>query len=112
MTMPRFLTIGYGERIGYDNTPQALRDAAHEHDARLVRDGALTAVMLPPVCVTNTHDRGTEVTSGAYMRSDMPVAGFSLIEAASLDQAIAMVSKTPCAVADGVVEVWPLEEYA
>jgi hypothetical protein len=110
MSMPRYLTIGYGERAGYDNTPQGQRDAAHEHDAQLVRDGAVTAVMLPPVRVTNRHDQGTEVASGAYMRSDMPVAGFSLIEAPSLDEAIAMVSKTPCAVADGVVEVWPLEE--
>lgn len=109
--MPRYLTIGYGERAGYDNTPQSLRDAAHEHDAQLVRDGAVTAVMLPPVQVTNRHGQGPEVTSGAFMRSDMPVAGFSLIEAASLDEAIALVSKTPCAVADGVVEVWPLEEY-
>ena len=108
--MPRYLTIGYGERAGYDSTPQTIRDAAHEHDARLVRDGAVTAVMLPPVCVTNKHDQGTQVTPGAFMRSELPPAGFSLIEAASLDDAIALVSKTPCAVADGVVEVWPLEE--
>jgi hypothetical protein len=111
MSMPRFLTIGYGEQAGYDSTPQELRDAAHEHDAQLIRDGAVTAVMLPPVCVTNKHAQGARVTPGAYMRSEMPVAGFSLIEAASLEEAVAMVSKTPCAVAEGVVEVWPLEEY-
>jgi len=33
-----------------------------------------------------------------------------LIEAADIDEAIALVSNTPCAVAHGVVEVWPLEE--
>lgn len=110
--MPRFLTIGYGDRAGYDGTPQDVRDAAHEHDAQLVRDGAVTAVMLPPVRVTNKHDLGTLVTSGTFMRSELPVAGFSLIEAESLDEAIALVSKTPCAVADGVVEVWPLLELA
>jgi hypothetical protein len=37
------------------------------------------------------------------------VAGFAVIEAADLDEAIALVSQTPCAVAHGVVEVWPLE---
>jgi hypothetical protein len=109
--MPRYLTIGYGERSGYDGTPQGLRDAAHEHDAHLVRDGAVTAVMLAPVCVTNRHDQGTQVTAGAFMRSDLPVAGFSLIEASSLDEAVELVSKTPCAIADGVVEVWPLQEH-
>jgi hypothetical protein len=40
----------------------------------------------------------------------MPVAGFAVIEAADLAEAVRMVSGTPCAVAQGVVEVWPLEE--
>ena len=44
------------------------------------------------------------------LQSPMPVAGFPVIEATDLDQAIRIVSKTPCAVTHGVVEVWPLEE--
>jgi hypothetical protein len=44
------------------------------------------------------------------MTSALPVAGFAIIEAADLDAAIALVSQTPCAVAHGVVEVWPLEQ--
>jgi len=32
-----------------------------------------------------------------------------VIEAATLEEAIGLVSKTPCAVAHGVVEVWPLK---
>jgi hypothetical protein len=108
--MARFLTIGYGDRAGYDNTPQHVRDAAHEHDAHLIREGAITAMMLSPVCVTNKHDEGTQVTPGPFMRSDLPVAGFSLIEADSLDDAVALAAKVPCAVAEGVVEVWPLQD--
>lgn len=42
------------------------------------------------------------------MRSDLPVAGFMFLEADSLDHAIELVADTPCAVAHGVVEVWPL----
>ncbi len=42
------------------------------------------------------------------MSAELPLAGFMLIEADSLDQAVAMVADTPCAVAHGVVEVWPL----
>ena len=38
----------------------------------------------------------------------MPVAGFAVIEAATLADAVNLVSQTPCAVAHGVVEVWPL----
>ena len=43
------------------------------------------------------------------MRTDLPIAGFAIIEADSLEQAIELVSQTPCAVAHGVVEVWPLD---
>lgn len=42
------------------------------------------------------------------MQSSLPVAGFTLIESNSLDEAVTMASQTPCAVAHGVVEVWPL----
>ena len=46
---------------------------------------------------------------GTYLRSELPVAEFSLIEAADLEEAVALVSGTPCAGAHWVVEVWPLE---
>jgi hypothetical protein len=43
------------------------------------------------------------------MRSLLPVAGFAVIEAGSMAEAVQLVSGTPCAVAHGVVEVWPLD---
>ncbi len=43
------------------------------------------------------------------MSASLPVAGFAIIEAADPAETIAMVAKAPCAVAHGVVEVWPLE---
>jgi hypothetical protein len=42
------------------------------------------------------------------MRTDLPLAGFALLDAASLEEAVERVAGTPCAVAHGVVEVWPL----
>lgn len=75
--MPKFVTIGYGDREGYESTDVGVRDAAHEHDARLREAGVVMGIAGTPVQVRN------------------PDAG---------------KSKTPCAVAHGVVEVWPLEE--
>ena len=89
--MAKFITIGYGDEAGYKSTTEAVRSAAHEHDARLVAAGAV---------------------EGPYLRSDLPLAGFALIEADDLEQAIELVSATPCAVAQGVVEVWPLRDSA
>lgn len=108
--MPKFVTIGYGDQAGYDRTPATLRDAAHAHDAALQRRGVLMGIAGAPVQVRNPETAQVETTNGPYMTSPLPVAGFAIIEAANLDDAIDMVSRTPCAVAHGVVEVWPLEQ--
>ena len=107
--MPKFITIGYGDRAGYDRTAEAVRDAAHAHDARLQADGVLMGIAGAPVQVRNTDAARVETKEGPFLSSPLPVAGFAVIEAADLDEAIALVSQTPCAVAHGVVEVWPLE---
>jgi hypothetical protein len=107
--MAKFLTIGYGDQAGYDRTDASVRDAAHEHDARLQAEGAVTGIAREPVQVRNHDAAGVRTSDGAFLRSELPVAGFSLIEAADLEEAVALVAGTPCAVAHGVVEVWPLE---
>lgn len=108
--MPRFITIGYGDRAGYDRIPPAVRDAAHAQDAKLRADGALMGIAGPPVQVRNPEGGGIESRDGPFMSSELPVAGFAVIEAPDLAAAVEMVSRVPCAVAHGVVEVWPLSE--
>lgn len=107
--MPKFITIGYGDRAGYDRTPQGVRDAAHTQDAKLVSEGALVGIAGVPVQVRNPDAEGTETRDGPFMSSDLPIAGFAVIEAASLEEAIEKISHVPCAVAHGVVEIWPLK---
>ena len=43
--MPRFITIGYGDRSGYDRTAKMVRDAAHAADAQ--RTVSYTHLTLP-----------------------------------------------------------------
>ena len=108
--MARFVTIGYGDEAGYERTAQEVKDRAHGIDEAMREAGAVSGMAGKPVQVRNHGDAGTTTEDGSFMTSGLPVAGFGLIEAADLDEAIAMVSGTPCAVAYGVVEVWPLEE--
>jgi hypothetical protein len=108
--MPKFIAIGYGDRDGYDRTDAAIRGAAHAHDARLRKAGILMGVAGRPLQVRNTDAKNIETTAGAFMSSSLPVAGFTVIEAATLADVVNMVSQTPCAVAHGVVEVWPLNQ--
>jgi hypothetical protein len=108
--MPKFVTIGYGDRAGYDRTPQAIRDAAHAHDELLRKRGALMGIAGAPVQVRNHEAAKVQTEDGPYLASQLPVAGFAVIEAPTMAEAIRLVSQTPCAVAYGVVEVWPLDE--
>jgi hypothetical protein len=62
-----------------------------------------------PVQVRNHDGEGVDTKAGPFLRSDVPIAAFAVIEASTLEEAISLVSKTPCAVAHGVIEVWPLE---
>jgi hypothetical protein len=106
--MAKFVTIGYGDEAGYNQAAPEVRNAAHAHDASLVNAGALVGRAGQPVQVRNPDDAGVKTDNAAFMKSSLPIAGFAIIEAANIDEAIAMVSKAPCAVAQGVVEVWPL----
>ena len=106
--MPTFLTIGYGSAEDYEATDTDLRDRAHAHDRWLASQGALIAVLGAPTQVRNPEGAGVSTKEGAYMRSDLPVAGFALVDAATLEDAVERVAGTPCAVARGVVEVWPI----
>ncbi|MGB9112272.1 MAG: hypothetical protein WCF24_06055 [Acidimicrobiales bacterium] len=106
--MPKFLTIGYGDQAGYDRTGEEVKNAAHAHDAELLASGALMARAGAPVQVRNHENAGVQTQLVAFMQSELPIAGFMVIEATNADEAIQLVAKTPCAVAYGVVEVWPL----
>jgi hypothetical protein len=107
--MPKFITIGYGDQAGYDRTPRSVRDAAHAQDAQLRSEGALIGIAGTPVQVRNPDATRVETLNGPFMSSALPIAGFAVIEAADLADAIEKVSRVPCAVAHGIVEVWPLK---
>jgi hypothetical protein len=107
--VPTFITIGYGDRDGYERTDPAVRDAAHAHDERVRATGALMGIAGEPVQVRNHDGAGVQTTPGSYLRADLPIAGFAVIEADSLEQAVELAAGSPCAVAQGVIEVWPLQ---
>lgn len=107
--MPTFITVGYGDRAGYDQTDPEVRNAAHAHDQWLrAHQAGVMGIAGTPVQVRNADGAGVETTDGPFSSALLPVAGFAVLEAADLAAAIELASKSPCAVAQGVVEVWPL----
>lgn len=108
--MPIYITIGYGDQAGYNRTTPAVRNEAHAHDEKLKMRGAQMGIAGSPVQVRNHGGKQVQTTDGPFLQASLPVAGFAFIEADNLQEAIKLVSKTPCAVAYGLVEVWPLEQ--
>ena len=110
MTTAMMLPIAKAmDEVGYQRTAAEVRDAAHAADAKLVADGVEMGRAGTPVQVRNHDAAGVHTQEGPFMTASLPVAGFALIEAADLAEAIEIASKAPCAVCHGVVEVWPLE---
>lgn len=70
---------------------------------------AVTGIAGPPVQVRDHDAAGVDTENGPFLQAALPVAGFALTEADNLEEAVEMVSRTPCAIAHGV-EVWPLEQ--
>ncbi|MDP8961406.1 MAG: YciI family protein, partial [Actinomycetota bacterium] len=58
--------------------------------------------------VVRAWDGAVHRSSEAFAASDAPLVGFSIIEAPDLDEAVELLSDTPCAVAPGAIEVRPL----
>jgi hypothetical protein len=106
--MATFITIGYGDAAGYNRVSDECKHAAHARDDALRAAGALIGTAGRPVQVRNPDSAGLRIEPGPYQQSALPIAGFAVLEAKDLDAAIERVSQTPCAVAHGVVEVWPL----
>jgi hypothetical protein len=106
--MPTFITIGYGDTAGYNRLSDECKQVAHGHDDALRAAGALIGIAGHPVQVRNPDGACVQIERGPYLQSALPIAGFAVLEADDLDAAIERVRQTPCAVAHGVVEVWPL----
>ena len=52
-----------------------------------------------------------EVSTKQYVNHELPLAGFSVIEADSLDEVVELVANTPCARASGVIEIRPFWDW-
>lgn len=101
----KFLCLAYGDESGWRSlTAEQQRDAL-AHDAAIRERGALMSAVQPSVTCVRNADGGLDVRREPVRSMPPPLAGFSVIEAASLDEVIATVKDTPCARADGAIEI-------
>jgi hypothetical protein len=104
----KFLCLAYGDESGWKSLSKEKQDEVLAADERIRQRGNFMSIVLPST-VVRAWDGTPKTSPGPFAKGDVPLAGFSIIEAHDLEEAVAMVSKTPCAVAKGAIEVWPLK---
>jgi len=104
----KFLCLAYGSERDWKALSKDRQDELLAQDEVIRRRGAYVA----PVSTTVTSVRGESVTveNSAETNSPLPLAGFSIIEADNVAQVVELVRNTPCAQANGVIEIRAIHE--
>jgi hypothetical protein len=106
----KFLCLAYGDEEGWNALNDGEKREALAQDAVIRERGNLMSAVQTRVTSVRNWDQNLEVSDGPYARHELPLAGFSVIEAESLHEVVALVSSTPCARARGVIEIRPFWE--
>jgi len=105
----KYLCLAYGDEKDWKALSKSEQDALLAQDEVLRKRGDLVASVRAGTTVRMVDGEVT-ATPGSFASGRVPFVGFGLVEARDLDEAIALVSKTPCVGAKGAVEVWPVVE--
>ncbi len=105
----KYLCLAYGDGKEFEKLSKSEQEKLFAQDELIRKRGSMMATVRPATTVHS--ERGRVIANdGPFAVGRAPFVGFSLIDATSLEEVIELVSKTPCAVAGGAVEVWPLGE--
>ena len=108
----KFLCLAYGDEDGWNTLSEEEQRDALARDAAIRDRGNFMSAVRPVVTSVRNWDGHLEVTDGPNAEHSLPLAGFSVIEAESLEEVVELVSKTPCARARGAIDIRPLWELA
>jgi hypothetical protein len=104
----KFLCLAYGDEKNWDALSKSEQDELLAHDEVLRKRGDIVAAVEPTTTTVRAWERIPATADGPFAESRLPLAGFGIIEAVDLNEAIELVAGTPCARAKGVVELRPI----
>jgi hypothetical protein len=105
----KYLCLAYGDEKDWKQLSKAEQDALLAQDDVLRQRGDLVAAVEPSATTVRAWDGVPKATKGGFAESQVPLAGFSIIDAPDLERAIELVADTPCARAGGAVELHPID---
>jgi hypothetical protein len=104
----KYLCLAYGDEKDWKALTKEEQDALLAQDELLRKRGTLMAAVQPNATTVRAWNGEPTVTKGAFADSKTPLAGFSIIEAADLNEVVQLVAGTPCARAKGAIEIRPI----
>jgi hypothetical protein len=104
----KYLCLAYGDEKDWIALSKSEQDELLAQDEVIRRRGALMAAVRLTVTTVRAWDGTPKTTEGPFAESRAPLAGFSIIEADSLDEVVQLVAGTPCARAKGAIEIRPI----
>ena len=107
----KFLCSAYGGEAEWKAmSKQDQVDVLAQDEVLKNRGDYLAAVQTNVVTVTNWNG-DLKTSSESFAKPALPLAGFSIIEADSLDEVVQLVADTPCARAKGAIEIRPFWDF-
>lgn len=106
----KFLCLAYGDEDGWNTLTEEEQRNALARDAAIRDRGNFMSAVRPEVTSVRSWDGNLEVTDRPNAEHPLPLAGFSLIEADSVEEVVELVTGTPCARARGAIDIRPLWE--
>ena len=100
-----YLCLAYGAEQDWIALSEEEQEGLSAQDERLRQRGALMAAVETTVTTVRAWDGVPTTDQAAFARPPVPLAGFSVIEADSLEEAVRLVADTPCARAKGAIEI-------
>ena len=101
----RYLCLAYGDEKDWNALSKGERHRLLAQDEVIRKRGALVAAVEPKGAVVRAWDGKPTISDGPFARSPVPLAGFSVIEAESVEEVVRLVAGTPCARARGAIEI-------
>ena len=104
----KFLILAYGDEKDWKRLSKSEQDALLAQDEVLRNRGDVVAALENAPAFVRAWDGTPTVTRGPFASSPVPLAGFGIIEAESLEEVVRLVKDSPCARAGGAVEIRPI----
>lgn len=103
----KFLCLAYGSEADWKRLSKDEQTELLANDEVLKERGDSVAAVTSRVTTVTNWGHDLKTKDEPFARIAHPLAGFSIIEAKDLEEAIALVANTPCARANGAIEIRP-----